>query len=140
MSILTLNILGCLAGVGANSGGYRTGQPWLVPAGIESVILPSGQTVAAKPGTLFDDTASLGVYKLVGRHGAVTLRAVNFSDLADSDLLNATPLRIESHAPAPKTRAVTAKAPLTLYLFAAILVLLALEGLVVYRRRSAAGV
>jgi hypothetical protein len=140
MSILTLNILGYLAGVGANSGGYRTGQPWLVPAGIESVILPSGQTVAAKPGTLFDDTASLGVYKLVGRHGAVTLRAVNFSDLADSDLLNATPLRIESHAPAPKTRAVTAKAPLTLYLFAAILVLLALEGLVVYRRRSAAGV
>ncbi len=139
MSILTLNILGYLAGVGANSGGYRTGQPWLVPAGIESVILPSGKKIAAKPGTLFNDAASLGVYKLVGRHGTIALRAVNFSDLADSDLLSAAPLKIASRAAAPKTRAVTTKVPLTIYLFAAILALLALEGLVVYRRRSAAG-
>ena len=55
MSILTLNALGYLAGVGANSGGYRTGQPWLVPAGVHDVMLPSGKTIPAKPGTLFTE-------------------------------------------------------------------------------------
>ena len=47
MSILTLNVLGYLAGVGANSGGFRTGEPWLVPAGVHEVVLPSGEKIAA---------------------------------------------------------------------------------------------
>lgn len=135
MSILTLNILGYLAGVGANSGGYRTGQPWLVPAAIDGVILPSGQKIPTKPGTPFDDVTSLGVYKLVGPNNNVTLRAVNFSDLADSDLLTTAPLKIESHGAPPKTHAITEKAPFTVYVFAAILALLTLEAFAVYRRR-----
>ncbi len=139
MSILTLNVLGYLAGVGANSGGYRTGQPWLVPAGIETVTLPSGEKVAARPGTLFAQDASQGVYKLAGTGGKTTFRAVNFSDPGASDLLSAAPLKIESHAAAQKARTVTEKTPLTIYLFAAILALLALEGFAVYRRRSAVG-
>jgi hypothetical protein len=43
MSVLTLNVLGYLAGLGADSAGYRTGEPWLVPAGIVGVVMPSGQ-------------------------------------------------------------------------------------------------
>jgi len=35
MSILTLNMLGYLAGFGAQTSGYRTGEPWMVPAGSE---------------------------------------------------------------------------------------------------------
>jgi len=39
-----------LAGLGSSSAGYRTGQPWLVPAGVQSVVTPSGKKIAAATG------------------------------------------------------------------------------------------
>jgi hypothetical protein len=134
MSILTLNVLGYLAGVGANSGGYRTGQPWLVPAGVHDVRLPSGNAVAAKAGTLFTDVAAQGVYKLIGPGNLETLRAINLADLTTSDLESAPPLKIESSSATP-TRELNEQSPLTDYVLAAIVGLLALEAMLLYRRR-----
>ncbi len=135
MSILTLNALGYLAGVGANSGGYRTGQPWLVPAGVNDVRLPSGKNVAARPGTLFTDVAAQGIYQLVGPGKLVTLRAVNLADLATSDFENVPPLKVESANAATTLETVSEKSPLTAYVLAAILALLALEAMLLYRRK-----
>lgn len=137
MSILTLNILGYLAGVGANSGGYHTGEPWLVPAGVDAVVLPSGKKVVAQPGTLFTDVGAQGIYTLVGAGGSESQRAVNLADLTVSDLENAPPLRIETPAPsAAVPPVVSEKSPLTGYLLAAILALLMLEALLLYRRKQ----
>lgn len=137
MSILTLNILGYLAGVGANSGGYHTGEPWLVPAGVDAVVLPSGKKVVAQPGTLFTDVGAQGIYTLAGAGGSESQRAVNLADLTVSDLENAPPLRIETPAPsAAVPPVVSEKSPLTGYLLAAILALLMLEALLLYRRRQ----
>ena len=134
MSILTLNVLGYLAGVGANSGGYRTGQPWLVPAGVHDVVLPSGIALPAKSGTLFTDVSAQGIYKLIGPGELATLRAINLADLTISDLESVPPLKIESSGVA-STPEVNEKSPLTSYLLAAILALLALEAMLLYRRR-----
>ena len=137
MSILTLNILGYLAGVGANSGGYHTGEPWLVPAGVDAVVLPSGKKVATQPGTLFTDVGAQGIYTLAGAGGSESQRAVNLADLTVSDLENAPPLRIETPAPsAAVPPVVSEKSPLTGYLLAAILALLMLEALLLYRRKQ----
>ncbi len=135
MSILTLNTLGYLAGVGANSGGYRTGQPWLVPAGVHEVVLPSGKEVPAKPGTLFSDVAAQGIYQLLGPGNLETLRAVNLADLTTSDFENVPPLKIDSANAAAMPEALSEKSPLTNYILAAILALLALEAMLLYRRR-----
>jgi hypothetical protein len=135
MSILTLNTLGYLAGVGANSQGFRTGEPWLVPAGVHDVVLPSGKDVVAKPGTLFTDVAAQGIYKLIGPGSLETLRAVNLGDLTTSDFENVPPLKIESPKTAPMPEALNEKSPLTSYVLAAILALLALEAMLLYRRR-----
>jgi Aerotolerance regulator N-terminal len=135
MSVLTLNILSYLAGVGASSGGYRTGQPWLVPAGVDRIELPSGATVAAAPGTLFADTTEQGIYQLIGADGARTQRAVNLDDLAESDLESAPPLHLEPRAAASSGGAIMEKSPLGAFLLAAIIALCALEALLVYRRR-----
>lgn len=141
MSVLTLNLLSYLAGLGADSVGYRTGQPWLVPAGVEKVVLPSGAAMAVRPGTLFAADAIQGVYQLVGADGEHELRATNLADLAESDLENRAPLRIASAGRAAAGPSAFAyKAPLARYLIAALLVLAALEGVLAYRRRpSAAG-
>jgi hypothetical protein len=135
MSIITLNTLGYLAGVGANSGGFRTGQPWLVPAGVHDVILPSGKDAPAKSGTLFTEVAAQGIYQLVGPGSAETLRAVNLADLTISDFENVPPLKIESANAAAVPETLNEKFPLTAYLLAAILALLALEAMLLYRRR-----
>jgi hypothetical protein len=135
MSILTLNVLGHLAGVGANSGGYRTGEPWLVPAGVHEVMLPSGEKIAATSGTLFTDVGAQGIYKLIGPGNLETLRAVNLADLTTSDFENAAPLKIESAARAATPETLNEKSPLTAYILAMILVLLALEAMLLYRRR-----
>jgi hypothetical protein len=135
MSILTLNILGYLAGVGANSGGYHTGQPWLVPGGVDTVTLPSGKEVAAHPGTLFTDVSAQGVYLLSGG-GNRSERAVNLADLTVSDLQATPALKIENAGPSAAAAPVLSeKSPLTGYVLAAILALLALEALLLYRRR-----
>jgi Aerotolerance regulator N-terminal len=140
MSVLTLNILSYLADVGASSAGYHTGQPWMVPAGVSSVVLPSGTKLDVKPGTLFDGVSQQGVYQLIGSGGAKTLRAVNLADLAVSDFENVPPLAIEG----PKTSAapgmISEKVSLSPYIFAVILALLALEALLLYRGRRAAAV
>ncbi|HSR58424.1 MAG TPA: hypothetical protein VLL57_09545, partial [Candidatus Binataceae bacterium] len=64
--------------------------------------------------------------------------AVNLADLTVSDLENAPPLRIETPAPsAAVPPVVSEKSPLTGYLLAAILALLMLEALLLYRRKQA---
>ncbi len=135
MSIATLNALGYLAGVGANSGGFRTGQPWLVPAGVHDVVVPSGKDIPAKPGTLFTALAAQGIYKLIGPGNAEALRAVNLADLTISDFENVPPLKIESAKTATVPDTLNEKSPLTAYILAAILALLALEAMLLYRRR-----
>ena len=138
MSVLTLNAISYLAGLGASSSGYRTGQPWLVPAGVERAILPSGRKIAARPGTLFTAVAEQGVYELVGPGGAKTPRAVNLADFAESDLSNTPVLKVEAANSASAAEPVMEKSSLSDYILAAIIALTALEALIVYRRRRIA--
>jgi hypothetical protein len=137
MSVLTLNAVGYLAGLGASSVGYRTGQPWLVPAGVERVTLPSGKKVAARPGTLFTDVSEQGVYELIGRGGARTPRAVNLADLTESDLSSVPLLKVEAPSSSSAAPPVLEKTSLADYVLFAIIALTALEALIVYRRRRA---
>src|SRR5260370_41119210 len=60
MSVLTLNAISYLAGLGGSSSGYRTGQPWLAPAGVERAILPTGKKAAAHPRPLFTPVSDHG--------------------------------------------------------------------------------
>src|ERR1700683_4488341 len=136
MSILTLNALGYLAGVGANSGGYRTGQPRLVAGGVADCVLPSGKTIPAKSGTLFTEVLAGGIYKLVGPGNLETPRAVNLADLTTSNFESVPPLKIESSSAAPDLESRSEKSPLTGYILAAILALLALEAMLLYRRKQ----
>lgn len=137
MSVLTLNAISYLAGLGASSSGYHTGQPWLVPAGVERVVLPSGKKKAAHPGTLFTDVSEQGVYELIGAGGAQTLRAVNLADLAESDLSSSPLLKVEAANSGSAAQPVLEKSSLSDYLLLAIIALTALEALIVYRRRRA---
>ncbi len=135
MSVLTLNILSYLAGLGASSAGYHTGQPWLVPAGVNTVTLPSGKKVKATPGTLFAEVSAQGVYELSGPDVPPTPRAVNLDNLAVSDFQNASPLKIEARNSPLSSGGLTEKASLSAVVLAALLAIGALEALVVYRRR-----
>jgi Aerotolerance regulator N-terminal len=137
MSVLTLNILSYLAGVGANFAGYHTGQPWLVPAGVTSVVLPSGSKFDARPGTLFADVSQQGVYQLLGTGGTKTLRAVNLADFAVADFENVLPLAIETTKTAAAPGMISENVPLSPYIFALILALLMLEALLLYRGHRA---
>jgi hypothetical protein len=137
MSVLTLNAIGYLAGLGGSSIGYRTGQPWLAPAGVERVILPSGEKKTARPGTLFTDVSEQGVYELVGSHVAKAPRAVNLADLTESDLSSSPLLKIEAATSGSATEPALEKSSLSDYLLLAIIALAALEALIVYRRRRA---
>jgi hypothetical protein len=134
MSVLTLNAISYLAGLGGSSSGYRTGQPWLVPAGVERVVLPSGKKKAAHPGTLFSDVSEQGVYELVGAGGTQTPRAVNLADLSESDLSSSPLLKVEA-ANSGSVAPLMEKSSLSDYLLFAIIALAALEALIVYRRR-----
>ena len=138
MSVLTLNAISYLAGLGSSSNGYRTGQPWLVPAGVERVILPSGNALAAHPGTLFTAVSEQGVYELVGPGGAKTPRAVNLADLTESDLSSSPPLKVEAANSGSAAAPLMEKSSLGDYILAAIIALTALEALIVYRRRRIA--
>lgn len=138
MSVLTLNAISYLAGLGASSSGYRTGQPWLAPAGVERVIIPSGSAVAAHPGTLFTAVSEQGVYELVGPGGAKTPRAVNLADLTESDLSSSAPLKVEAANSGSAAAPIMEKSSLSDYILAAIIALTALEALIVYRRRRIA--
>src|SRR5271163_4804421 len=135
MSILTLNAISYLAGLGGSSSGYRTGQPWLAPAGVERVILPSGKKKTAHPGTLFTDVAEQGVYELVGPGGAQTPRAVNLADLTESDLSSSPLLKVEAANSGSAAAPLMEKSSVSDYLLFAIIALTALEAFIVYRRR-----
>ena len=135
MSVLTLNAISYLAGLGGSSSGYRTGQPWLAPAGVERVILPSGKKKAAHPGTLFTDVSEQGVYELVGPGAAQTPRAVNLADLTESDLSSSPLLKVEAANSGSAAEPVMEKSSLSDYVLLAIIALAALEALIVYRRR-----
>ena len=135
MSVLTLNAISYLAGLGGSSIENRTGQPWLVPAGVESVILPSGKKIASKPGTLFTEVSEQGVYEMIGPGTARTPRAVNLDDLTVSDLASTPALKIESASAGSSPAPVMEKSSLSDYLLAALIALIALEAVIVYRRR-----
>ncbi|HEY6395773.1 MAG TPA: BatA and WFA domain-containing protein [Candidatus Binataceae bacterium] len=135
MSVLTLNVLGYLAGLNANSSGYRTGEPWLVPAGVRAVTLPSGKSVETTPGTLFTDVSAQGVYELTGPGDTKTPRAVNLADLTESDFENTPALRLDVVNAGPSSEAFNEKSPVSGYLLALIIALGALEAIAIYRRR-----
>jgi hypothetical protein len=131
MSILMLNMLGYLAGFGAQGADLRTGQPWMIPAGIKEIVLPSGRKEMVQPGEPFSSASIQGIYTLIGANRLQILRAVNLADLATSDLENAPPLKIEG-VPAAASQQTVVRTLLTPYLLAAIMLLLALESLLVY--------
>jgi Aerotolerance regulator N-terminal len=137
MSILTLNILGYLAGFGAQGTALRTGEPWIIPAGVKEIISPSGQKEIVRAGEPFSSATMQGIYTLIAADGARTMRAVNLADLATSDLENTPPLKVEAgSASASEQEAI--RISLTPYLLAAIMLLLVLESLLVYSRRRPA--
>jgi Aerotolerance regulator N-terminal len=133
MSILMLNMLGYLADFGAPGADLRTGQPWMIPAGIKEIVLPSGRKEMVQPGEPFSSASMQGVYTLIGVNGSQIRRAVNLSDLATSDLENAPPLKIEE-VPAAASQQAVVRTSLAPYLLAAIMLLLVLESLLVYSR------
>ncbi len=135
MSILSLNMLGYLAGFGAQSGGYRTGEPWMVPAGVKAIALPSGRKLAVQPGALFSDVNDQGIYQLLGSGGHMIPRAVNLADLAASDLANIPPISIATAATSPIPASAIVRAPLAPAVLLAIIALVVIESLLVYRRR-----
>ena len=63
------------------------------------------------------------------------MRAVNLADLTTSDFENVPPLKIEAAKATVTPETLNEKAPLTAYILAAILALLALEAMLLYRRR-----
>jgi Aerotolerance regulator N-terminal len=134
MSVLTLNMLGYLAGFGARSGGFHTGEPWTIPAGVTSVTLPSRRQVAVEPSTVFTTTEAQGVYYLNSAHSR-TARAVNLEDLTTSDLETITPITVTGGTAVGASSSATVHAPLTPYILAVILYLIVLESILVYRRR-----
>lgn len=135
MSVLTLNILSYLAGLGTSSAGFHTGQPWLTPAGVETITLPSGKKVKATPGTLFTDVGSQGIYELSGPDIPATPRAVNLNNLAVSNFQDTPPLKVEARGSASPNQQFTEKASISAWVLGAILALGALEAMLIYRRR-----
>jgi hypothetical protein len=136
MSILTLNMLNYLAGLGAEASSFHTGEPWPVPAGITRIVEPSGRAINVQPGSTFTDTTTQGIYKLEGEAGSGTSRAVNLANPGVSDLQDVPAIRLEGSgggALAANQSLVTT--PLTPYLIAVTIALIVLEAILVYRRR-----
>ena len=63
MSVLTLNSLSYLAGFGAETAGYHTGDPWIVPAGVDAIVPPNGHKIKVTPGMLFTGANFQGLYR-----------------------------------------------------------------------------
>ncbi len=137
MSVLTLNILSYLSGSFSVSAGFRAGLPWRVPSGIHQIILPSGKTITTRPGDLFTETYEQGVYRLVGPNNE-ELRAVNFDNLAESNLLVATPIEFNVARKTFSSSARTDKRPLAGALIVLALALAALEAIFNYLARRPA--
>ena len=137
MSILTLNILGYLSNFGSEDAGYRTGEPWIVPAGVSAIITPSGTKIRVEPGTPFTRDTEQGVYELIGPGSQKRLRAVNLADLNQSNLENPPTIKLDIPADVQKAADFSERQTFTPYLLAAILLLAACEALFTYRRRRA---
>lgn len=135
MSVLTLNSLSYLAGFGAETAGYHTGDPWIVPAGVESIVPPDGHKIKVTPGMLFTDANFSGLYQLVSSNGAKSVRAVNLANLRVSDLENVPVLKIEASGTGAVAEAAPRRAPLTSDFVLAIVALVIFEALIAYRRR-----
>ncbi len=138
MSILTLNALSYLAGLGAETAGYHTGDPWIVPAGVNTIVLPDGNGNRVTPGMLFTGVNQQGVYQLVAADGAKSLRAANFSNLRASDLENTPAMRIEAGASGQPAQVAPRRAPIAADFILAIFALAAMEAFIAYRRHHAA--
>ena len=138
MSILTLNALSYLAGFGAETAGYHTGDPWIVPAGVNTIVSPDGKKNTVTPGMLFASVNHQGVYQLVAADGAKSLRAINFANLRASDLENTPAMRIEAAASAQMSEVAPRRAPIGADFILAILALAIMEALIAYRRRRSA--
>jgi hypothetical protein len=137
MSVLTLNILGYLSGFGSEDAGYRTGEPWIVPAGVAEIITPGGAKVHVEPGTPFTGGTEQGIYQLIGPGSQKRLRAVNLADLNKSNLENPATIKIDIPSGAGPPPDFSERQSFTPYLLAAILILAACEALFTYRRRRA---
>jgi hypothetical protein len=135
MSVLTLNSLSYLAGFGAETAGYHTGDPWIVPAGVESIVPPDGQKIKVTPGMLFTGANSQGIYQLISSDGAKSLRAVNFANLRASDLEDAPALKIEANRSGAVAEVAPRRAPVSSDFILAIVALVIFEALIAYRRR-----
>jgi hypothetical protein len=90
--------------------------------------------VVVEPGQLFAGATQQGIYQLVGA-GGTSLRAVSLADLNASELEHAASLTFSAPAGTPATEAPPIKAPLAPYVLIAMLLLIALEALYVYRPR-----
>ena len=138
MSILSLNLMSYLAGLGAQTSGYHTGEPWILPAGVKTIELPSGHKESVEPGGQFTATDAQGIYTLSGEAGIRSQRAVNLADLGTSDLENVAPIKVEGAAIGGPNDEATVRTPLAPFVLAAILALIILEAILVYRKPRAA--
>jgi hypothetical protein len=137
MSILSLNLMSYLAGLGAQTSGYHTGEPWILPAGVKTIELPSGHKESVEPGGQFTATDAQGIYTLSGDAGIRSQRAVNLADLGTSDLENVAPIKVEGVAIGGPNDEATVRTPLAPFVLAAILALIILEAILVYRKPRA---
>lgn len=138
MSVLTLNILGYLSGFGSEDAGHRTGEPWIVPAGVNEIITPAGKTIRVEPGIPFTQGTRQGIYQLIGPGSQKRERAVNLADLNVSDLENPPTIKLDIAANgAGRPADFSERQTFTPYIIAAILILAAGEALFTYRRRRA---
>jgi hypothetical protein len=135
MSVLTLNSLSYLAGFGAETAGYHTGDPWIVPAGVDTIVPPDGRKIEVTPGMLFSGANFQGLYRLISKDGAKSLRAVNLANLRASDLENAPALKIEARGSDKLAEVAPRHAPIAGDFILAIVALVILEALIAYRRR-----
>lgn len=137
MSVLTLNILGYLSGFGSEDIGHRTGQPWIVPAGVNEIITPAGKAIRVEPGIPFTEGTQQGIYQLIGPGSQRRVRAVNLADLNVSDLENPPAIKLDLGTAANQPADFSERQTFTPYLIAAILILAAGEALFTYRRKRA---
>jgi hypothetical protein len=135
MSVLTLNSLSYLAGFGAETAGYHTGDPWIVPAGVNAIVPPNGHKIKVTPGMLFTGANFQGLYQLIASDGANSIRAVNLANLHASDLENTPSMKIEASGSGAMAEVAPRHAPITGDFILAIVALVILEGLIAYRRR-----
>ncbi|MGH7914792.1 MAG: hypothetical protein ACREPW_09110, partial [Candidatus Binataceae bacterium] len=135
MSVLTLNSLSYLAGFGAETAGYHTGDPWIVPAGVDTIVPPDGRKIKVTPGMLFTGANFQGLYQIISSDGARSWRAVNLANLRTSDFENTPAMKIEAGGSGAMAQVSPRRAPVTSDFILAIIALVILEALIAYRRR-----